>query len=232
MSSAASSRPKAVPRGRADKRNAILSAAFAVFARRGYAQACVQEIAEEAGVAKPTVYSHLNDKETLFRHTVEAAADALMAEHLTAIEHLRDRAPEEDPRAALTDLAHRLARICCGERAHALRRLTYAQVAQFPDLVEIVQERTAHRPNAALADRLARLSLAGRLRPCDPEQAAEHFFALLTGPLESRSRLGTRRVLAAELRGTAEAAVDTFLRAYASEQDCPADQGGNPASTA
>ncbi|NBE54033.1 TetR/AcrR family transcriptional regulator [Streptomyces boluensis] len=217
MSSAASSRPKAVPRGRADKRKAILTAAFAVFARRGYAQACVQEIAEEAGVAKPTVYSHLNDKETLFRHTVEAAADTLMTENLTAIEHLRDRAPDEDPRAALTDLAHRLARICCGERARALRRLTYAQVAQFPDLVEIVQERTAHRPSAALADRLARLSLAGRLRPCDPEQAAEHFLALLTGPLESRSRLGTRRVPAAELRSTAEAAVDTFLRAYASE---------------
>lgn len=87
-----------------------------------------------------------------------------------------------------------------------------------PDLIETVQERTAHRPRAALADRLARLSLAGRLRPCDPEQAAEHFFALLTGPLEFRSRLGTRRVPAAELRGMADAAVDAFLRAYGSDQ--------------
>lgn len=216
MSSAASRKPKPA-QGRDDKRTAILKAAFAVFARRGYAQACVQEIATEAGVAKPTVYSHLNDKETLFRHAVEAAADALMAETLTAVEDLRDRAPDEDLRATLTDLAHRLARICCGERARALRRLTYAQVAQFPDLVETVQERTARRPRAALADRLARLSLGGRLRSCDPEQAAEHFFALLTGPLESRSRLGTRRVPTSELRDTAEAAVDTFLRAYVSD---------------
>ncbi|MFE2179334.1 MULTISPECIES: TetR/AcrR family transcriptional regulator [unclassified Streptomyces] len=217
MGSTASSGGSGVSRGRVDKRQAILDAAFAVFARRGYAQACVQEIAEEARVAKPTVYSHLNDKETLFRHTIEAAADTLMAENLAVVERLRERAPDDDLRVALADLAQRLLRICCGERARALRWLTYAQVARFPDLIETVQERTAHRPRAALADRLARLSLAGRLRPCDPEQAAEHFFALLTGPLESRSRLGTRRVPAAELRVIADAAVDAFLRAYGSD---------------
>lgn len=217
MGSTASSGSSGVSRGRVDKRQAILDAAFTVFARRGYAQACVQEIAEEAHVAKPTVYNHLNDKETLFRHTIEAAADALMAENLAVVERLRDRAPDDDLRAALTDLAQRLLRICCGERARALRWLTYAQVARFPDLIETVQERTAHRPRAALADRLARLTLAGRLRPCDPEQAAEHFFALLTAPLESRSRLGTRHVPAAELRGIADAAVDAFLRAYGSD---------------
>lgn len=217
MGSTVSSGGSGVPRGRVDKRQAILDAAFAVFARRGYAQACVQEIAEEAHVAKPTVYSHLNDKETLFRHTIEAAADTLMAENLAVVERLRERAPDDDLRVALADLAQRLLRICCGERARALRWLTYAQVARFPDLIETVQERTAHRPRAALADRLARLSLAGRLRPCDPEQAAEHFFALLTGPLESRSRLGTRRVPAAELRSIADAAVDAFLRAYGSD---------------
>ncbi|MEU6680159.1 TetR/AcrR family transcriptional regulator [Streptomyces sp. NPDC046925] len=217
MGSTASSGHSGVSRGRVDKRQAILDAAFVVFARRGYAQACVQEIAEEARVAKPTVYSHLNDKETLFRHTIEAAADTLMAENLAVVGRLRERAPDDDLRVSLADLAQRLLRICCGERARALRWLTYAQVARFPDLIETVQERTAHRPRAALADRLARLSLAGRLRPCDPEQAAEHFFALLTGPLESRSRLGTRRVPAAELRAIADAAVDAFLRAYGSD---------------
>lgn len=217
MGSAASSGGSGALHGRIDKRQAILDAAFTVFARRGYAHACVQEIAEEARVAKPTVYSHLNDKETLFRHTIEAAADTLMAENLAVVERLRERAPDDDLRGSLSDLAQRLLRICCGERARALRWLTYAQVARFPDLIETVQERTAHRPRAALADRLARLALAGHLRPCDPEQAAEHFFALLTGPLESRSRLGTRRVPAAELRVIADAGVDTFLRAYGSD---------------
>ncbi|MEV0038363.1 TetR/AcrR family transcriptional regulator [Streptomyces sp. NPDC050804] len=199
-------------RGRIDKRRAILDAAFTVFARRGYGQACVKEIAEVAGVAKPTVYNHLNDKETLFRHAMEAAADTVMAENLAAVERLRE--PGDDLRAALEDMAYRMLLVCCDERGRALRWLTYAQVARFPDLIEAVQGRTSNRLGEALADRLARLSLSGRLRPCDPEAAAEQLLALLTGPMETRSRLGTREVPAAETRAVAKAAVDTFLRAY------------------
>ncbi|MFJ2827303.1 TetR/AcrR family transcriptional regulator [Streptomyces sp. NPDC087263] len=200
-------------RGRIDKRQAILDAAFTVFARRGYANTCVQEIAEEAGVAKPTVYNHLSDKETLFRRALEAAADAVSAENLAIVERLRD--PGDDLPAALEDVSYRLLQVCCGERARALRWLTYSQVGGFPDLIEAVQGRTSQRVAEALEDRLARLSLAGRLRPCDPAQAAEQLLALLTGPMEARTRLGTRKASAAETRAVAQAAVDTFLRAYA-----------------
>lgn len=199
-------------RGRIDKRKAILDAAFAVFALRGYEQACVREIAAEAGVAKPTVYNHLNDKETLFRHAVEAAADAVAADGLAAVARLRD--PGDDLPAALEDVADRLLRTCSGERSRALRRLAHAQVVHFPELVEAVQARTSAGIAEALADRLARLCLSGRLRPCDPARAAEQFLALLTAPLEARSMLGSREVAADELHGIAVAAVDTFLRAY------------------
>ncbi|MFE3738048.1 TetR/AcrR family transcriptional regulator [Streptomyces sp. NPDC059134] len=210
----------AASRGRIDKRQAILDAAFAVFARHGYEGACVQRIAREAGVAKPTVYSHLTDKENLFRHTVLAAADAVMADHLAVMDRLR--APGADLRAALEDTAYRLLLICGGERARALLRLTYAQVTGFPELTDAVQDRTGSRLTEALADRLARLSLAGRLRPCDPAVAAEQLLALLTAPVEARTRLGTREVPAAETRAVAKAAVDTFLRAYGPEPGGPA----------
>ncbi|WP_431957228.1 TetR/AcrR family transcriptional regulator [Nocardia lijiangensis] len=200
-------------RGRIDKRRAILEAAFTVFARRGYNQACVQEIADAAEVAKPTVYNHLNDKETLFRHAVEAAADTVGTQCLDAIERLRD--PGADLPAALTDSARRLLRVCASDHARALRSLTYAQLTTFPDLADTVQERTSRHLADALSDRLARLMLSGRLRTTDPARAAEHFLALLTGPLEARSRLGSRKVSAAELRELADSAVDTFVRAYA-----------------
>ncbi|MEU7320323.1 TetR/AcrR family transcriptional regulator [Streptomyces griseoviridis] len=216
MTAATTPSGRTAPRGRIDKRQAILDAAFTVFARRGYENACVREVAEEAGVAKPTVYNHLRDKENLFRHAVEAAADLVMAENLAVAERLRT--PGDDLRAALKDTAYRMLQVCCGERARALRWLTYAQVGGFPDLIETVQERTQGRLGEALADRLARLSLAGRLRPCDPALAAEQLLALLTGPMEARSRLGTRAVPAAETRAVAEAAVDTFLRAYGPDQ--------------
>ncbi|MGW4092941.1 TetR/AcrR family transcriptional regulator [Nocardia sp. NPDC004750] len=203
---------QAASRGRIDKRQAILDAAFVVFARRGYAQACVQEIAEAAGVAKPTIYNHLNDKETLFRHTLAAAGDAVLAENLSVVERLRNPGP--DLRATLEDLAYRLIRVCCSERSRSLRWLTYGQVAQFPDLIDIVVSRTSGQLAEALADRLARLSLSGRLRACDPATAAEQFLALITGPMEGRSRLGTRKVSTTEMHAVATTGVDTFLRAY------------------
>ncbi len=203
------------PRGRIDKRQAILDVAFTVFARRGYDRACVQEIADEAGVAKPTVYNHLRDKETLFRNTVIAAADEIGAQCARAIEPLRGI--DGDPGPTLRTVARKLLQICAGPRAHALRSLTYAEASTFPDLILTVQERTSLHLAEALADRLARLALDGRLRGTDPERAAEQFLSLLTGPLEARSRLGTRKVTARELDAIADAATDTFLRAYAPE---------------
>ncbi|MEV6070258.1 TetR/AcrR family transcriptional regulator [Nocardia sp. NPDC052001] len=203
---------EAASRGRIDKRQAILAAAFDVFANRGYAQACVQEIADAAGVAKPTVYNHLGDKETLYRHAVEAAADLVGAECLSAISKLRD--PNTELEAALRDSAYRLLRVCNSDRARSLRALTYAQLATYPDLADLVQDRTSRQLAETLADRLARLSLAGRLRPCAPDRAAEQLLALLTAPLEARSRLGTRKVSVAELKSVADGAVDTFLSAF------------------
>ncbi|MFC9660225.1 TetR/AcrR family transcriptional regulator [Nocardia sp. NPDC127606] len=204
-------------RGRIDKRQAILDAAFVVFARRGYAQAGVQEIAEVAGVAKPTIYNHLNDKETLFRHTLAAVSDAVLAENLAVVERLRN--PGEDLRATLEDVAYRLIRSCCTEQSRSLRWLTYGQVAQFPDLMDVVVSRTSDQLGDALADRLARLSLSGHLRASDPAIAAEQFLVLITGPMEGRTRLGTRKVSTTEMHAVATAAVDTFLRAYGTPEN-------------
>lgn len=201
-----------VPRGRIDKRRAILGAAFEVFSHRGYEQASVQDIAAEAGISKQTVYNHFQDKQSVFTETMAATADAVLADNLEAVERLRNPGP--DLRAALTETALRLLEICCDPRSCALRSLTYAQVARFPDLIDLVQGRISGRLGPALADRLARLSLSGALRPCDPEQAAEQFLALLTAPVETRSRMGTRKIPQDDVRSVAEAAVDTFLRAY------------------
>ncbi|MFI5500863.1 TetR/AcrR family transcriptional regulator [Nocardia asteroides] len=204
-------------RGRIDKRQAILDAAFVVFARRGYAQAGLQEIAEVAGVAKPTIYNHLNDKETLFRHALAAVSETVLAENLAVVERLRD--PGADLRACLEDVAFRLIRSCCSEQSRSLRWLTYGQVAQFPDLIDIVVSRTSDQLGDALADRMARLSLSGLLRTSDPAIAAEQFLVLITGPMEGRTRLGTRKVATAEMHAVATAAVDTFLRAYGTTEN-------------
>jgi AcrR family transcriptional regulator len=200
-------------RGRIDKRQAILAAAGEVFAREGYALAGVDAIAAEAGVAKPTVYNHFGDKETLFREAIAADADRALAKHLAAVDELRDG---NDLRATLENVGHHMLVCHCDERSVAVRRLLSAELPRFPDLIDIVRGRAADRVTEALADRLARLALAGRLRLFDPAQAAEQFIALLTGPIEARSRLGTRQVPDDELWAVTRGAVETFLRAFGS----------------
>jgi AcrR family transcriptional regulator len=211
-SSAASGR--SASRGRIDKRQAILDAAMRVFAREGYGQAGVDAIAAEAGVAKPTVYNHFGDKENLFRQAIAADADRALARNMAVVDQLRS---DGEVRPMLEEVGFRLLQCYCDERSWALRRLLYAELGRFPDLIDIVRGRAADRVGEALADRLARLALAGRLRTCDPVEAAEQFEALLTGPMEARARLGTRQVPDAELRSVAVAAVRTFLQAFAPE---------------
>ncbi|MDL4776952.1 MULTISPECIES: TetR/AcrR family transcriptional regulator [Thermomonosporaceae] len=207
------------PRGRIDKRRAIVDAAFTVFAREGYAQAGVDVIAAEAGVAKATVYNHFGDKETLLRQTIADHSDRALARNMAAVERLTGDGP--DLRAMLEEVGGQLLRCYVDDASWALRRLLSAEIGQFPDLIDIVQGRAADRVLQALADRLGRLSLAGRLRTADPLLAAEHLSALLTGTMDTRARLGTRPLPDAELTAMTRAAVDTFLRAFAAEPVAP-----------
>ncbi|GHF15940.1 TetR family transcriptional regulator [Amycolatopsis deserti] len=200
-------------RGRIDKRQAILDAAFTVFARQGYAQACVAEVAAEARVAKPTVYNHFSEKANLFREAMMAEAAKAVAENLEAVDRLRDAG--EDLRAALEQVGRRLIECYTDPRSWAFRRLLQAELARFPELLDTIQTRAGTNVvTDALADRLARLALDGRLKITDPTRAAEQFGALLTAPLEARTRMGTRDLPENERNAVAAAAVDTFLLAY------------------
>ncbi|MFC0531616.1 TetR/AcrR family transcriptional regulator [Phytohabitans kaempferiae] len=198
-------------RGRIDKQQAVMAAAFTVFARVGYAQARVDDIAAAAKVAKATVYNHFCDKETLFRQAVKSLSEAALAANLAAIAQLVD--PGDDLATRLTEVGQQLVKCYCAEESRALRRLVCAEAAQFPDLVDLVTA-VSHQATAALADRLARLSLAGRLSIDDPETAAAQFAALLAGPVDSLLRLGTRPVRDAELLPLTRSAVSTFLKAF------------------
>ncbi len=129
------------------------------------------------GVATPTVYNHFEDKHALLRESVTLVAQAVGADCVAVLDRLR--ATGEDPRAALDDVAHRLLRVCDDERSHALRCLAYGH----PELITLVRDQTAGRTLDALTDRLARLTLAGKLRAEDPEVAAEQLLALLAAPL-------------------------------------------------
>src|SRR5215468_7883979 len=63
----------------AERRAAIVEAAFDEFVARGFAATRIEDIAQRAGVAKGTIYLHFKDKESMFEELVRTAIVPLVA---------------------------------------------------------------------------------------------------------------------------------------------------------
>ena len=72
-------------RRKAQLREEIVDAAFAVFAERGYHQAGIAEIAERLGIGHGTFYRHFENKRAILDHVIDGvmarALQALVAEN-------------------------------------------------------------------------------------------------------------------------------------------------------
>ncbi|OLE55545.1 MAG: hypothetical protein AUG51_02670 [Acidobacteria bacterium 13_1_20CM_3_53_8] len=84
----------------ADKREAILRAATHVFARNGYFNSKVADIAREAGVADGTVYLYFKSKEEILHSIFDRSMDEAIAEGRKQLESV------VDPRERLRKIAH------------------------------------------------------------------------------------------------------------------------------
>src|SRR4051794_15053756 len=76
-----------------DGRAALLEAALAVFAERGFGEASVDEIADRAGYSKGALYWHFESKDELFFALLEERIERPWRE---GIEQLRSAAPKQD----------------------------------------------------------------------------------------------------------------------------------------
>jgi AcrR family transcriptional regulator len=76
-----------------EARDELLNAALRVFARRGYREAGVEEIAAEAGYSKGALYWHFSDKAELLTTLLEERVDKPMRE---AVGLLTSAPPERD----------------------------------------------------------------------------------------------------------------------------------------
>jgi len=71
------------------RRDTILAAARHVIARQGRGGASMQAIADEAGVAKGTLYLYFRDRDDLLQHTGGLVFDELLARLTTVLEEAR-----------------------------------------------------------------------------------------------------------------------------------------------
>ncbi|HEX8922865.1 MAG TPA: TetR/AcrR family transcriptional regulator [Pyrinomonadaceae bacterium] len=84
----------------ADKREAILRAATRVFARNGYFNSKVADIARDAGVADGTVYLYFKSKEEILHSIFDRSMESAILEVRRQIDAI------DDPREKLRRIAH------------------------------------------------------------------------------------------------------------------------------
>ncbi|NER84076.1 MAG: TetR/AcrR family transcriptional regulator [Leptolyngbya sp. SIO1D8] len=112
-----------------DKATQILNGALQEFLARGYAGTSMDRVAATAGVSKPTVYNHFQDKEGLFRALVQKIARERF--QLKFAPESFSEPPEESLPRLLKSL---LATIAADDEYHDFMRLVIGESGRFPEL--------------------------------------------------------------------------------------------------
>ncbi|AZD46598.1 TetR/AcrR family transcriptional regulator [Pseudomonas chlororaphis] len=194
------------------KRQAILEAAKTLFLSNGYANTSMDAVAAEAGVSKLTVYSHFNDKETLFSSAVMAKCEEQLP---TLIFELPAGMPIE---SVLLNIARGFHLLINSEESLNLHRLIMALGSQDPKLSQIFFEAGPQRMLQGMERLLTRVDQSGALRIDKPHNAAEHFFCLLKGAANFRLLYGCGEPLSDEAAEEhVREVVGLFMRAYRPE---------------
>ncbi|VVN93646.1 TetR/AcrR family transcriptional regulator [Pseudomonas fluorescens] len=191
------------------KRQAILDAAKNLFLSNGYANTSMDAVAAAAGVSKLTVYSHFNDKETLFSAAVVAKCEEQLP---TLFFELPDGIPIEQ---VLLNIARRFHLLINSDESVNLHRLIMALGSQDPKLSQIFFEAGPQRMLHGMERLLTKIDQVGALRIDKPRNAAEHFFCLLKGAANFRLLYGCGAPLSGDAAEShVREVVELFMRAY------------------
>ncbi|CAH0287479.1 TetR family transcriptional regulator [Pseudomonas mediterranea] len=191
------------------KRQAILDAAKRLFIELGYANTSMDTVATEAGVSKLTVYSHFNDKETLFSAAVIAKCEEQVP---PLFFEWPDGVPIE---RVLLNIARGFHLLVNSEESVNLHRVIMALGSQDPKLSTIFYQAGPERMLSGMERLLAKVNQSGALCIDKPRHAAEHFFCLIKGAANFRLLYGCGAPLQAEAAEEhVQEVVGLFMRAY------------------
>jgi len=197
---------------RDDKRDAILDAARECFLSEGYAATSMSSIAARVGGSKGTLYNYFRSKEELFDAFIRRGCQALSEGVFEVADDGRDL------RERLTRQAEAFVTLLLSPDALAIHRLVVGEGARFPELGRAFFAAGPKVVLGKLSDQFAGLMAEGRLREADPVVAAKHFKDLSVSGLHHMRLWGViGDPTPEEIAAQAVRAVDTFLRAYASE---------------
>ena len=135
------------PEARADKRDAILRAAIAVFADRGYFNSQVADVARAAGVATGTVYLYFRSKDELLVSIFQRMMREAMADARTVLAEIDD--PAEKLRRLARGHLERVGRdrefaiVCQVEFRHSTKFMEQFSSAELRDYLGVIRDTIA-----------------------------------------------------------------------------------------
>jgi TetR/AcrR family transcriptional regulator, mexJK operon transcriptional repressor len=197
------------PDSESPKRQLVVDAAASLFMAQGYGAVSMDSVARAAGVSKATLYAHFSSKDQLFATIIGQACQQKIATY--------ELLPSDvtDLRAALVAFGGRLLRFFLEEQALAIHRVVIAESTRFPELGRAFYDNGPAALHRAFGAWLADQTASGGLAVNNPVMAAEQFVGMLRTSVFLRASLGLAPATDAEIDATVEAAVDTFMKAYA-----------------
>jgi AcrR family transcriptional regulator len=152
-------------------RDAIIDAAFDLFARRKFDEVTVDDIAELAEVGRTTFFRYFGDK-----REVVLADDQRLLDELTAMLNLSEAAPPQDVRAALSELRELVLLVCDKNLSDPRFALFSKLLEENPDLRDRYL-RKLHGYAEQLADTLITRGSPERIAVVASELALACYFA-------------------------------------------------------
>jgi AcrR family transcriptional regulator len=162
------------------KRGAILDAARAIFSRKGYSDAAVDDVAEEARVAKGTLYLYFKSKEDLYLAALANDIRGMAAEARKEMERasgLRDKLRAFlRVRLEYTKSREDFLRIYLAEYGSAFVKTVHSK-----ELIHLAKENMRY-----VAKVIEQASLKGEIGPVPPGAAAAALCDVARGLMERR----------------------------------------------
>lgn len=161
-------------------RELILKAATEAFVAHGFSGASIDQIAAQAGVSKPTIYSHFQGKEQLFTAIMNSICDNFEEPFVGP------NADTEELSTILIRIADNYTRAILQPGVVAMHRLFVAEAERFPELSRRYYEVGPRRVHQTLAAFFKNRMARGEIRETDPLVLAQFFAAVVIAPMRTR----------------------------------------------
>nr|WP_171505522.1 TetR/AcrR family transcriptional regulator [Acinetobacter haemolyticus] len=192
-----------------EKRAKILQAAKAIFLKMGYHAANMNQIAQEAGVTKLTVYNHFQDKANLFICAIEETCE----ESICAKEFVLTA--ETNFEQALYLMCHRALSIIYLPEAIKLDRVLFELAAESSPLTQQFFDASHTRMSHVWCDFFEQAIKLKFIRADDPLKQTSLIISLMLGVRHHSVLLGLDTVPSAdELDQVIQQAIEIFLLKY------------------